>query len=216
MDKKSKMNSFSVGLGLFDYINPVFYAITSITLIKNLYQTMDKNLFVIMVIGCIISMIFGLSIPTLKFIVGLGKVKFKMPVNLVFYVNTGLLITGLALLKHTLSISTSTILVVAIVSILLLGLIYSKTKKFNTVAVLIGLIGYSFIHISLITYAINYGYTLSIVLYAIAIVLQIFLVLLGCFSNLKLPRVHWTIEITNVCCQGVVAISTILLFNNIM
>lgn len=213
--KKEKMNSFSVALGLFDYINPIFYAITSITLISNLYQVMDKSLFVIMLIGCIISMIFGLSIPTLKFIVGLGKVKFKMPVNLVFYVNCGLFITGLALLKHALSVNTMIMIIIATISLTLLGLIYSKTKKFNTVAVLIGLIGYCFIHVSLITCAINYNYVLSIVLYAFAILLQIFLVLIGCFSDLKLPRVHWTLEITNVICQGTVALSTLLLFAHI-
>lgn len=212
--KKDKMNSFSVALGLFDYINPIFYAITSITLISNLHNIMNNSLFIIMVIGCVISMIFGLSIPTLKLIVGLGKVKFKMPVNLVFYVNTGLLITGLALLKHSLEISITIMTIIIIVTASLLCIIFFKSKKFNTVAVLIGLIGYCFIHISLIIYAVNYGLKLSIILYAMAIIMQIFLVLIGCFSDLKLARVHWTIEITNVICQGLVALSTILLFNN--
>ena len=214
MDKKSKMNSFSVGLGLFDYINPIFYAITSITIISNLYARMDKPLFIVLVAGCLMSMIFGLSIPTLKIIVGLGKVKFKMPVNLVFYVNTGLFITGLALLKYTFNVKPLIMAIIIATSLLVLGLIYYKSKKFNSVAVLIGMIGYVLIYASLISNAINSGYSLSIVLYAIAIMLMIFLVLLGCFSDLKLPLVHWTLEITNVTCQGLVALSTVLLFKN--
>lgn len=212
MDKKSKMNSFSVALGLFDFINPIFYAITSIMIIRNLYAVMNKPTFIFMAVGCIISMIFGLSIPTLKIIVGLGKVKFKMPVNLVFYVNSGLFITGLALIKHTLSLSMPIMIIIAVVSLTLLILLYLKSKKFNTVAVLIGMIGYALIYISLIKSAIALGYTLSIILYSIAIMLMIFLVLLGCFSDLKLPLVHWTLEITNVTCQGLVALGTVLLF----
>lgn len=212
MDKKSKMNSFSVTLGLFDFINPIFYAITSIMIIRNLYAVMNKPTFIFMAVGCIISMIFGLSIPTLKIIVGLGKVKFKMPVNLVFYVNSGLFITGLALIKHTLSLSMPIMIIIAVVSLTLLILLYIKSKKFNTVAVLIGMIGYTLIYISLIKSAIALRYTLSIILYSIAIMLMIFLVLLGCFSDLKLPLVHWTLEITNVTCQGLVALSTVLLF----
>lgn len=214
MDKKSKMNSFSVALGLFDFINPIFYAITSIMIIRNLYAVMNKPTFIFMAVGCIISMIFGLSIPTLKIIVGLGKVKFKMPVNLVFYVNSGLFITGLALIKHTLSLSMPIMIIIAVVSLALLILLYIKSKKFNTVAVLIGMIGYALIYISLIKSAIALGYTLSIILYSIAIMLMIFLVLLGCFSDLKLPLVHWTLEITNVTCQGLVALSTVLLFTH--
>lgn len=214
MDKKSKMNSFSVGLGLFDYINPIFYAITSITIITNLYSKMDRNIFIIMVIGCLISMIFGLSIPTLKIIVGLGKVKFKMPVNLVFYVNLGLFITGLALLKYTFSVKPLIMVIIISIALLILGFIYYKSKKFNSIAVLLGMIGYVLIYASLISNALNSGYIVAIVLYAIAIMLMIFLVLLGCFSDLKLPLVHWTLEITNVTCQGLVALSTVLLFKH--
>ena len=160
MDKKSKMNSFSVTLGLFDFINPIFYAITSIMIIRNLYAVMNKPTFIFMAVGCIISMIFGLSIPTLKIIVGLGKVKFKMPVNLVFYVNSGLFITGLALIKHTLSLSMPIMIIIAVVSLTLLILLYLKSKKFNTVAVLIGMIGYTLIYISLIKSAIALRYIL--------------------------------------------------------
>ena len=215
MDKESKINNFSLALGLFDYINPIFYCITSITIIKNLYLYMDKPLFILMVVGQMLSMIFGLSIPTVKCIVGLGKMKFKMPVNLVFYVNTGIFITGLSIFTFVFNVSLWIMLAVIDAVLISLFIIYKKSKKFNTVAVLIGMAGYLMIYSSLLSYAIKANYFVSIIMYAIAIFLFIFLVLVGCKANLKDARVHWVIEISNVICQGLVAISSILLFLNI-
>ena len=209
------MNKFSVGLGLFDYINPIFYAITSITIIKNMNGLMPKTVFIIYLIGCLISMIFGLSIPTLKFIVGLGIMQFKMPVNLVFYVNTGLFISGLALFNYVFNPGTVLMVIIAAILLSILLLIYFKSKKFNTIAVLMGLFGYAFIYASLIKLAIVNNYYLSVVLYALAICLCLFLVVLGIKSDLKKPKVHWTLEITNVMCQGLVALSTVILFAHI-
>lgn len=211
---KDKMNSFSVALGLFDYINPIFYAITSITILKNVYGSMNTTLFVVLMIGCIISMIFGLAIPTVKFIVGLGIMQFKMPVNLVFYVNSGIFISGCVLSRYVFKPNTMIFCLLLVLVTTLLVAIYYKTKKFNTVAVLIGFFGYGLIYASLITLALRSGYILSIILYAIAICLFVFLVLVGCCSDLKKPKVHWAIEISNVICQGLVALSTVLLFKH--
>lgn len=36
--RKDRLNKFSVPLGLLDYINPILYTITIMTIIKNLYQ----------------------------------------------------------------------------------------------------------------------------------------------------------------------------------
>lgn len=36
---------FSVGLGLFDYINPILYGITVITILKHMYGVMPSGLF---------------------------------------------------------------------------------------------------------------------------------------------------------------------------
>lgn len=212
MTKKSSEN-FSLALGLFDYINPIFYCITSITLIKNLRGVMDKPLFILMVLGQIISMIFGLAIPTVKCIVGLGKMKFKMPVDLVFYVNCGIFVTGLCIFTFVFKVSEWIMFSTILLVLLSLLFIYKRSKKFNTVAVLIGMVGYLMIYSSLISYAIKFGYIVSIVMYGIAICLFLFLVGIGCFANLKDARVHWVIEISNVICQGLVAISTILLFH---
>ena len=213
MEKKDKVNNFSLALGLFDFINPIFYCVTSITIIKNFYSLMDKPLFVLMSLGQMFSMIFGLSIPTVKCMVGLGKMKFKMPVNLVFYVNTGIFITGLCLFTFVFNMSLWIMLLIINIALLSLFIIYKKGKKFNTVAVLIGMVGYLLIYSSLIFIAIISNHQLSIVMYAVAILLFLFLVLVGIKANLKDARVHWVIEISNVICQGLVALSTILLFH---
>ena len=36
---------------------------------------------------------------------------------------------------------------------------------------------------------------------------------IGIKANLKNPKVHWVIEISNVICQGLVALGTFLLFS---
>lgn len=208
-----KMNNFSVALGLFDYINPIFYAITTFTIIKNFSNlNVVKPWNIFFIVGAVISLIFGMTIPTVKFIVGLGKMKFKMPVNLVFFVNTGILISGLALLKIVMKIKTWLLILILFGALILLGLIYLKSRKFNTVAVLIGAIGYILLYIILINLAVKTRVIVSIILYCLAICFFVSLCLIGIKANLKDARVHWVIEISNVLCQASVAISTIILF----
>lgn len=209
---KDKMNKFSVSLGLFDYINPIFYTITSITIMLNMFNVMDKPLYTLYIIGAIVSIIFGLTIPTVKVLVGLGKFSFKMPVNLVFYVNTGIYISGLALLTYLFNISLFKFIFIILFTLALLALMLYKSKKFNTVAVLIGAFGYILLYFSLINTSLIKALYLPLIMYIIAICLFIFLALVGIKSDLKNPRVHWVIEISNVLCQGLVAIATILLF----
>ncbi len=209
-----KMNSFSVALGLFDYINPVFYTITVLTIITHLKGVISPPLFVIFVIGACISVIFGLAIPTVKFIVGLGIMEFKMPVNLVFYVNSGILISGLALFSYVFQLPTLVSVLVFVSILCALAFVLYKTKKFNTIAVLIGACGYLLIYATLIVLSVRISYYVPVVLYAIAIALFVMLVLIGILSDLNKPKVHWTIEISNVLCQMFVAIATVLLFNH--
>ena len=60
-----KFNRFSVPLGLLDYVNPIFYTITMLTLIKNIGYQMVIPYNRILFIGAAISIFFGLIIPTL-------------------------------------------------------------------------------------------------------------------------------------------------------
>ena len=82
--QKERFNRFSVPLGLLDYVNPVFYSITMITIIRSLYPVMNPPYSRILLAGAVISIFFGLIIPTGKVLVGLGIVRFRMPVSLVF------------------------------------------------------------------------------------------------------------------------------------
>lgn len=213
MEKKKKEASFSVALGLFDYINPIFYTVTSLTIIKNMKGVMDTPLYVIYIIGALLSLVFGFTIPTVKFLVGMGKMKFEMPVNLVCFVNTGIFISGLMFSKYVMNINTGVFIAIIIAAGILLTAIYMKHKKFNTVAVLIGGVGYLLLYISLITLSSRNQIIFPIVLYAIAICLFVLLILIGCKSDLMNPKVHWAIEISNVLCQGSVALGTVLLFS---
>lgn len=208
----SAKSGFSVALGLFDYINPIFYSITSITIAKNMKDVMSTPVFILFLLGVALSLAFGFTIPTVKFIVGLGKMEFKMPVNLVFYVNTGILISGLALFFTVTGISPVLLLVILAAIVGILVAIKLKNGKFNTVAVLAGAAGYLLIYISMIIYSLSVGCIISVWLYAFAILLFVSLVMIGIKANLMNPKVHWVIEITNVVCQMTVAIATILAF----
>ncbi len=209
---KDKLNKFSVPLGLLDYGNPIFYTITMHYLLTNMYKVIDKPYNCIMLMGAIISIIFGLIIPTGKVLVGLKIIKFKMPVSLVFCVNSGIFITGFMLLKHVFDISLLLLIIIGLISISILSIIYYQTKKFNTIAVLIGAIGYLMLYISLITLSIRSNMVLPIILYGLAIIFFVLLCGIGIKADLKNPKVHWVIESCNVLCQMLVAIGTIILF----
>ena len=202
---------FSVALGLFDYINPIFYGVTVITILIKMFGVMSVPTYILFAVGAVISLIFGLSIPTVKLIVGLGKMQFKMPVNLVSFVNTGILLSGIALVSHVVGIKPLTLCIVLLCAAGIIGFLWYKTGKFNTVAVLIGAVGYLMIYASQITLSVRSGMILPVVLYALAICLFVFLCLVGILSNLKNAKVHWVIEISNVVCQFSVAMATVIL-----
>lgn len=209
---RTKFNRFSVPLGLLDYINPILYTITMVTIIRNTRNTMAQPYWTILLIGAVVSIFFGFVIPTGKVIVGLGIIKFRMPVSLVFCVNTGILISGLILFQHVLKLSPILLLIIFIMIALLLLLMYANQKKINTIAVLTGAVGYLLFYTSMITISIQKSVALPIILYALAIVLFVMLCGIGIRGNLKDPKVHWIIECSNVLCQTLVAIGTIILF----
>lgn len=215
MKNKKSSDNFSVALGLTDYINPIMYLITSITLIINLNKIMGLPYNIFYIIGVAISLIFGFTIPTVKLLVGLGRMKFNLPVNLVFYVNSGIFISGLMLIKNILDINMIIFVGIILISIIMLMFIYLETKKFNNIAVLTGAIGYLLIYISLITKSIDYNLIVPIILYGVAICLYLLLIGIGVKANLKDARIHWVIEISNIICQTSVTVATILLFINL-
>ena len=56
---KKKSENFSVALGLTDYINPVFYTISSLLILKNMKEMMSAMDWRICLIGVIVSLIGG-------------------------------------------------------------------------------------------------------------------------------------------------------------
>ena len=207
-----KNDGFSVPLGLVDYINPILYAITTYTIFINMKGVMKTPFYELFIIGICISLLFGLIIPTGKLIVGLGIIKFRMPVILVFLVNSGILLSGLILFQTITHIKLALFLVIILLSLLILFMIYLKNKKLNTIAVLIGAIGYLLIYTSLILKSIISNNFIPIIFYIVAISLFIILCIIGIKANLKDYKVHWIIEISNIICQLSVAIGTLLLF----
>ena len=210
---KKKFNKFSVPLGLLDYGNPIFYTVTMVTIIKNMYGVMDRPFNTILLIGAIFSIFFGLVIPTGKVIVGLGLIEFRMPVSLVACVNTGILVSGLMMLKHVLDLSLPVLVIILFLTAALLYKIYTKGRKFNTVAVMTGAVGYMMLYISLIILSVEKEIILPVVFFAAAIIFFFMLCGIGIKADLKNPKVHWVIEISNDMCQFLEAVGTEILIN---
>ena len=211
-ESKTAKDNFSVALGLTDYGNPICYAITSSVILMNLNRIMQAPDSWIYILGVAVSLIFGFTIPTVKLLVGLGKMKFALPTNLVFYVNAGLFASGLMLLKNILSLSWPAVLAIAAVSIIFLYLMYKKMGKFNPIAILTGAVGYLFIYIAFITLGLQAGRPMAVVFFGIAVILYLSLIGIGMKADLMDARVHWVLELTNIGCQASVAIGTIFLF----
>ncbi len=209
---EKRFNRFSVPLGLLDYVNPVFYTITMIIIITNTYAAMDKPYGLLLLAGAIISIFFGLIIPTVKVLVGLGIITFSMPVGMVFCVNTGILISGLMLFKYVIQPDVKALIGLTLLTIAFLIVFYAGRRKINTIAVLTGAIGYLLIYISLIALSVQKGSALPIVLYALSVMMFGTLCGVGIRADLKDPKIHWILEISNGTCQMIVAIATAVLF----
>jgi hypothetical protein len=136
-----------------------------------------------------------------------------MPVPLVLFVNSGILITGLILLKTVFSISAAVTAMTAAAVIAFLIMVVKKTKKLNTAAVLTGALGYLMIYAALTCLSLSRHLALPVIMYALAIMLFIALIITGIKADLYVARVHWFIEIANIICQGSVALGTFLLFH---
>ena len=210
---EKKFTKFSVPLGLLDYINPILYTITMVTILSHTGEGMLRLYWHLMHAGAIVSVLAGFVIPTGKVLVGLGIIQFRMPVSLVFCVNAGILVSGLMLFRFVMNLSPVMTVILFILIAAFLFLIYSKQKKLNTIAVLTGAFGYLLLYVSLIALAVRGGVIVPVVLYALAILLFVMLCGIGIRADLKNPKVHWVIEASNVLCQLLVAVGTVILFS---
>ena len=210
---EKKFNRFSVPLGLLDYVNPILYTVTMFELFRYWYPQMQQPYGILFLIGAGISVFFGLLIPTGKVLVGLNVIKFRMPVSLVFCVNAGILLSGLMLLQSVMVIRSSVLIFLVLVIVAVLAFLYHQTKKINTIAVLTGAAGYLLTYVSLITLSARRNMVFPIILYGMAILLFIMLCGIGIKADLKNPKIHWIIEASNILCQLLVAVGTIILFH---
>lgn len=209
-------SSFSLLLGLTDFVNPIFYTLFFITILKKLKDTTNKNMYKIFKIGALISLIGGYIIPTGKVIVGLGLIDFVMPVPIVHIVNTGFLISGVTLflicLNKTYKNLINWIGLVLIIAYIAGFALISIFSKYNTAAVITGVIGIFLIYISMIIMSKRKRKIISMILAIFSFIITIFLAGVGIKADLYSPTVHWIIELTNIICQCSLFLSAKLLF----
>ena len=210
---QEKLNKLSIPLGLLGYINPILFAITIITIIRNIGYKMIYPFNHYLFYGVIISALFGFIISTTKVLAGLGLIKSAMPAAFVLGANIGIMISGLTLIHYALKMSVQTLMILIAVILAVLILIYLITRKLNTVALLTGAIGFLLVNISLIIISLWKDMIVSVILYGVAISLSIALCVIGIRSDLRNSKVLLVIEILNVLCQLLVCISTFILFS---
>ena len=211
-----QLTTFSVLLGLTDYVNPIFYTLFFLTMLKNLKDISDPGMFKIFKFGAIVSLVGGYIIPTGKVIVGLGLLDFVMPVPVVHFVNTGFLISGVTLF---LIVRNKTFKELPILEDVLLIALYVAAfaaicvfSKYNTAAVLTGVVGIVLIYISIIMMSTKKKRWVSTALAVLSFALTLFLAVVGVNSDLYSAAVHWLIELTNIVCQCSLFMSAKLLF----
>jgi len=211
-----QLTTFSVLLGLTDYVNPIFYTFFFITMMKGLKEKSNPTMFNIFRVGAIISLVGGYFIPTGKVIVGLGLFDFVMPVPVVHLVNTGFLISGVTLFLmcrnktyKDLPVVEDILLAVAYVAAFVAICVFSK---YNTAAVLTGVVGIVLIYVSMVIMSIRSHKVLPMILAILSFFLTFFLAGVGTKADLYSPAVHWVIELTNIVCQCSLFISAKLLF----
>lgn len=210
-----QFTTFSLLLGLVDYINPIIYMVTIIIILRDLRNNADESMYKIFSFGAIISLIGGFLIPLVKTIVGLGIIDFVLPVPVVHIVNTGFLISGVTLFlivknKTYKQISLFTKLIV--LAIYIVGfIIISVLVKYNTAVILSGVIGILFIYFSVLYKAYKTKKIVSMILVILSLCMTIFLSFVGSKFNLNSPIVHWIIELTNIVCQLCLMLSVKLL-----
>lgn len=201
-------NEFNVALGLFDYINPICYTIFSIIGFKYFRKLMKSGFFYVYLVGCIISLIGGFFIPTIKTLVGLGVIEWGLPVSKVIIANTGFLISGPTLFIGTLKCnrresSDVTLLSAGGVSLAFL----------NKFIVGFGALGMIMIYVTCAKLAIERKRPYAVITLAVSLAGTLFE---SFYSNsgadLNSAAVHWVIEIGAVITHLMLVVSAYLLF----
>lgn len=201
-------NEFSVALGMFDYINPICYTIFSIIGFKYFRKIMKKGFFYVYLVGCIISLIGGFFIPTIKTLVGLGIIEWGLPVSKVIIANTGFLISGPTLFIGTLKCNRKENTDVTLLSAGGLSLAF-----LNKFIVGFGALGMIMIYVTCAKLAIErkrYYAAITLVISLAGTLFESFYSNSG--ADLNSAAVHWVIEIGAVITHLMLVVSAYLLF----
>ena len=206
-------SGFTVWLGLFDYINPICYTIFSIIGFKYFRKMMKPGFFYTYLVGCIISLIGGFFIPTIKTLVGLGVIEWSLPVSKVIIANTGFLISGPTLFIGTLKKFRAEEIPENTVTAHSVGIGAASLAFLNKFIVGFGALGMIMIYVTCAKIAIEKKRYYAVITLVISLCGTLFE---SVFSNsgadLNAAWVHWVIEIGAVITHLMLVVSGYLLF----
>lgn len=198
---------FSVALGLFDYINPICYTTFSIIGFKHFRKIMKSGFFYVYLIGCIISLVGGFTIPTIKTLVGLGIIEWGLPVKPVTIANFGFLVSGPTLFLGTLKCNRRSGSDIMLMSS---GLSLAFLNKF---IVGFGAFGMIMIYVTTAKLAFERKRPYAAITLIVSLCGTLFeSVYSNIGTDLNSPAVHWVIEIGAVITHVMLVVSAYLLF----
>jgi len=193
----SDNGGFSVWLGLTDYVNPIFQALTMVCLIIFLRGLVSRQRYILVIIGEALAIASGFIIPTTKVIVGLRQIELPMNflVNFVLMTDIGLFISGSTLLSSFFKKKLHYILYFGIAAIVTI-LAFTKSGL-NSGAVVIGLFGLFALDAAIFLFGKTRKRPLAMILVCVSFAITISLGFVGMTGNLKDSRIHWIIEVCN-------------------
>lgn len=93
------MNNFTIGMGLMDYIPVIFFGVTAVLLLRDLYNKMVKGAYALLAAGCVNVFMAGFCKATWKLLYAANICDFVALEQMFLPVNSlGLLFVGLSLI----------------------------------------------------------------------------------------------------------------------
>ena len=93
------MHDFSVAMGLMDYVPVIFFAVTAVLLLRDLYDKMVKGAYALLAAGCVNVFMAGFCKATWKLLYAAGICDFQPLEQMFLPVNSlGLLFVGMAVI----------------------------------------------------------------------------------------------------------------------
>ena len=213
-----RMNEgFSIWLGLMDFLNPIIYTLFFVTLLRGLKaRNADPGMIKVLTFGAILSLTAGYIIALGKTIVGLGLIKFTLPVPLFYATDIGFLISGVTMLliykNKTYKGLPAWVKIVVPVLFIALSVFVCVSQGANAGAQLTAAIGTFLIYGTMIAFAAREKNWLAMVLAIIPILTTAALIPYSASVDLTDPATHWVIEPTNIAGQLALWLSAVVFF----